>query len=585
MSSSYVSSAVTAGLVKDTLQASPMLSEKQDLRPQSSNNYNSSCYNDDDDEIVWSISSPSVSQSSTASPIHSASSIQPAVRTYTGSGHSAFTTINSPSIESHEGNEVGDYKLIEEHGTREADLIDDFVLVRGDFGAKEWTPPPNLGLGRNQTRTQRKRGHRSTRSDSAVQTGQVLYVTSSRNNVGRRSSSSRRAPQDRGLLQHTGSDVEPVRKRKSETRGQMEVQTWADDVEGLERQIARVSIDSSSAPISISTSDRLPGLSNESPSSCGSTNTNAPHVSQKQKKKSAKSTSHKKVSQRLKTKQSMEAPKLNTPENIISGVDIAARSPPSSPSPNSDRECSASATTTLSELNKKSKRQQKPKQKQTGVTETSDESAKDGKEKVKKVKPKFKPRNSVEPVREAAAPISQNITAPPSTAPSSPRGLGTRSIVDDLSEIGDALTPFSPTTDSSYEAETNRLLEMAYDEAVKFMDAFIQHPDYYTSRASKLTFLQALIVELGLVSSTGPYKALPGSLTAAKAILKSSAFLNVKDYLAVRGQGLDALKGAMRPSRNALVKELRGVGARKHTRAKLGWVKETGLTVLLVSCR
>jgi hypothetical protein len=54
---------------------------------------------------------------------------------------------------------------------------------------------------------------------------------------------------------------------------------------------------------------------------------------------------------------------------------------------------------------------------------------------------------------------------------------------------------------------------------------------------------------------------------------------------------MEALREAMYPSRNALVKDLRGskrsvkgVEGTRGVRAELGWVKETGLTVLLVSC-
>ncbi|KAH8117477.1 hypothetical protein DFH11DRAFT_1504835 [Phellopilus nigrolimitatus] len=190
-----------------------------------------------------------------------------------------------------------------------------------------------------------------------------------------------------------------------------------------------------------------------------------------------------------------------------------------------------------------------------------------------KPKPKFKskPRAVEKFLREA-----------PSPAPSTPGGLGTRSVVDDVSENGDALVQ------TVVETETERLLGMAYDEAVKFMNNFIEHPHYYTSKASRLTFLQALVVELGLVSTTGPTRALPGSLNSAKALLKTHAFLNVRDYLQVRGLGLEALRSAMFPSRSALMRDLRGRGAegkKARRRAPLGWVKETGLTVLLVSCR
>ena len=72
---------------------------------------------------------------------------------------------------------------------------------------------------------------------------------------------------------------------------------------------------------------------------------------------------------------------------------------------------------------------------------------------------------------------------------------------------------------------------------------------------------------------------LPRTMRAAKALLKSRVFLNVCDYLAVRGQGLDALRAVMHPSRSALMRELRG-----GKRASLKWVKQSGLNVLLVTC-
>ncbi|KZT03490.1 uncharacterized protein LAESUDRAFT_659514, partial [Laetiporus sulphureus 93-53] len=104
-----------------------------------------------------------------------------------------------------------------------------------------------------------------------------------------------------------------------------------------------------------------------------------------------------------------------------------------------------------------------------------------------------------------------------------------------------------------------------------------------------LQLLQALIVELGLCPaalqpSAGALSfpslpALPHSLRAAKALLKSQAFLNVRDYLAVRGQGLDALRRVMHPSRSSLMREVRS-GKRMPREA----VKEKGLGVLLVTC-
>ncbi|KAF9466302.1 hypothetical protein BDZ94DRAFT_1251629 [Collybia nuda] len=149
-------------------------------------------------------------------------------------------------------------------------------------------------------------------------------------------------------------------------------------------------------------------------------------------------------------------------------------------------------------------------------------------------------------------------------AVSSPVDFRARSIVDDmserLSENGDTESTAAPSI---------------YEEAVGFITSFISNPAAQKDSACRLTLLQALIIELGLANSS-----LPASLTAAKAFLKSRAFLNIREYLAVRGQGPAAVQRIMHPSKNALIKELR----KKKNSAPLGLVKSSGLQVLLVPC-
>ena len=62
-------------------------------------------------------------------------------------------------------------------------------------------------------------------------------------------------------------------------------------------------------------------------------------------------------------------------------------------------------------------------------------------------------------------------------------------------------------------------------------------------------------------------------------MLKSKVFLNVRDYLDTRGQGLDALRSVMKPNRHALIKDVK-----KGKRVPRSLVKESGLGVLLVRC-
>ncbi|KAI0340523.1 hypothetical protein BDW22DRAFT_379985 [Trametopsis cervina] len=197
------------------------------------------------------------------------------------------------------------------------------------------------------------------------------------------------------------------------------------------------------------------------------------------------------------------------------------------------------------------------------------------------------PKSKKKPKAAKARPTPARV-APETTAKA---GLGERPILDDVSEAGTEKTA-------------------AYDEAVEYVSTSVthfisgceSHQCLYLSfrvlsatvpeakAKSNLTFLQALIVELGLLTihSTSPDQSfyhlpsLPRSMKAAKALLKSNVFLNVRDYLDVRGRGLDALRNVMHPSRKALIKDLsRGKGQRKVPR---DYVKNTGLGVLLVTC-
>ncbi|KAI0797822.1 hypothetical protein C8Q75DRAFT_20866 [Abortiporus biennis] len=141
-------------------------------------------------------------------------------------------------------------------------------------------------------------------------------------------------------------------------------------------------------------------------------------------------------------------------------------------------------------------------------------------------------------------------------------GLGERPIVDDISEAGDDKTVVS-----------------GYEEARQYVTSVLSDPASKT--ASNLTLLQALIIELGLCPAAAAQETLPRTLRSAKAFLKSRVFLNVRDYLAVRHQGLDALRGVMHPSRSSLVKDIRAKSDRKMPRDV---VKKSGLGVLLVTC-
>jgi len=138
-------------------------------------------------------------------------------------------------------------------------------------------------------------------------------------------------------------------------------------------------------------------------------------------------------------------------------------------------------------------------------------------------------------------------------------GLGQRPIVDDLSEQLSVVGDKTPTV---------------YEEASTFISMFLSDPHAKADNICRLTLLQSLIIELGL----GTASALPPTLTAAKAFLKARAFLNIREYMAVRGQGSEAVQSVMYPSKSALIKSIK----KKRNATPLKWVKEHGLQVLLV---
>jgi hypothetical protein len=139
-------------------------------------------------------------------------------------------------------------------------------------------------------------------------------------------------------------------------------------------------------------------------------------------------------------------------------------------------------------------------------------------------------------------------------------GFGQRPIVDDLSERLSVISGDKTPT--------------VYEEASTYISAFLSNPDAQADDVCRLTLLQSLIIELGLATSS----ALPPTLSAAKAFLKSHAFLNIREYIAVRGQGPEAVQRVMYPTRSALIKSIK----KKKNATSIKWVKELGLQVLLV---
>ncbi|KAG9010150.1 hypothetical protein FRB95_011587 [Tulasnella sp. JGI-2019a] len=156
-----------------------------------------------------------------------------------------------------------------------------------------------------------------------------------------------------------------------------------------------------------------------------------------------------------------------------------------------------------------------------------------------------------------------------------------------------------PTTPNAYDDSG-----ASYEEAVRYVTAYLKDPPRDPSPEVHLHFLQSLIIELGLLHK--PQVELPTSAKSAKALLKSQVYINVREYVDCRtqlsrsgvatarspnGNEVDAwlgeLKKLMFPSRAALTRSLYkrctnedGVKIKPVT-AK--WIKSRGLGVFLVS--
>lgn len=111
-----------------------------------------------------------------------------------------------------------------------------------------------------------------------------------------------------------------------------------------------------------------------------------------------------------------------------------------------------------------------------------------------------------------------------------------------------------------------------YQAAVNYISSFLAHPE--EASGLRLPLLQALVVELGICN---PASQLPASVRAAKTLLRAHAHINVRDYIAARGKGVEALQKVMFANRSQLLKDLR------KRRVPLKWIKDHGLSMFLVS--
>ena len=183
--------------------------------------------------------------------------------------------------------------------------------------------------------------------------------------------------------------------------------------------------------------------------------------------------------------------------------------------------------------------------------------------------------------------------------------------MDDISEPGD-------DNDLTHGDGRFELSSAVYDKAVHFINWYVVgvSPYYRSSDIILIPFgflafclillttspliwrfceRSALIIELGSFNppngtdstsdsgrSTPSFdlSEIPQSMRTAESFIRSHVFLNVRDYLALRSQGQEALQNALNPSKKSLVTELR----KKDARVPRDWVKQRGLDVPLATC-
>ncbi|KAA1471343.1 hypothetical protein DENSPDRAFT_837322 [Dentipellis sp. KUC8613] len=252
---------------------------------------------------------------------------------------------------------------------------------------------------------------------------------------------------------------------------------------------------------------------------------------------------------------------------------------------------------TPASIKKKNKKAKKARAKARAEAKKQDQSQGQTQPKSPK-KPKMVPTT---PTQKSASALYPSPPASPAQDRSTARSRA-RSVIDDMSSVAE-----SSADESDVESDSP-----AYTEAAKFMTSYLQNPPPPGNNGSLLLVLQALIVELGVPLSgkskstrkpksapapqhTLALPALPRTVTQAKRLLKTAAFINIADYVAEREHGQSALRRVMHPSRASLVREIRGKkssgagssegGRPAGKRVPLSWAKSVGLNVLLVNTR
>ena len=332
-------------------------------------------YRGDEDEIVW--------------PLHSPRKATPPL---VADGSSAHQT---PMSDMH--NSPGRSPNPEE---------DHYVLIRGDYGSKVYTPP-----------SRGKRGHRSTMSESAVPYYAHTMGKASPQRDHYANPAYRNSPEfgvhSRGFL--TGSNgIQPSSivssKATMETRGAQK-KLWSEEIEQMDQPPLQMHVDkSSSVFINLKPAPARPH------STTGEVSV-SPIFSKSQ---SIRDDTRRKRSNRRKAELNRNATQSSSTPNSRSEVDKKqGKSTPSA------------LSTTRNGRNKVNAWKRQPgNPKGTGNAEGQ----------------------------------VVTVTSTPSTAASTPRGLGQRSVVDDVSEIGDGMP-------SGLSHDKERILSVAYDEAVKFMNS------------------------------------------------------------------------------------------------------------------
>ena len=392
-------------------------------------------------------------------------------------------------------NTIPESELYDPHGIHgQAEL----ELIRGDYGSKVYTP-----------RTRGARGHRSTKSESAVglsaspALSRLAPSSATPAAIIHGSAATRwdyaisQGPGKGGARTPRGGEKGTADLKERDKGKDGKKKKWSEEMENVDAETLIISAQPSKVAV-------MPVRPRSTPGEIVTAPRPVAHPPEAEKSNSANSNDEKRRGRSkkgTKAAKPVRGPGIGadgngvatnaTSEPPVQNQDQKARAPPqknkpkakgagrskssrsrspASPSTDSSTPASVQVPAAAPAVDGKRKRSG------SSAKRTGQATGKDGKDqKEKEAQPQGKLRLKARPSRlerkigKQEKEVDEEAVVVPSPAPSTPRGLGQRSVVDDLSEYGD----LSPLPLEMAKVDKDRLLTTAYDEAVKFMNSCV----------------------------------------------------------------------------------------------------------------